>query len=40
VTINTDDPAIMDHDLGREYRLVGEAFDLDLAIELLEGAVN
>jgi len=30
VTINTDDPAMMDHDLGREYRLVGEAFDLDL----------
>ena len=30
LTINTDDPAMMDHDLGREYRLVGEAFDLDL----------
>jgi adenosine deaminase len=32
VTINTDDPAMMDHDLGREYRLVGEAFDLDLEV--------
>jgi len=30
VTINTDDPAMMQHDLGREYRLVGQAFDLDL----------
>jgi adenosine deaminase len=30
VTINTDDPAMMDLDLGREYRNVGEAFDLDL----------
>ncbi|MBI2763532.1 MAG: adenosine deaminase [Chloroflexi bacterium] len=30
VTVNTDDPAMMEHDLGREYRLLGEAFDLDL----------
>jgi adenosine deaminase len=31
VTINTDDPAMMDLDLGREYRRVGEAcgFDVD-----------
>ncbi|HEX5590919.1 MAG TPA: adenosine deaminase [Candidatus Limnocylindrales bacterium] len=42
VTINTDDPAMMDDDLGREYRLVGEAFDLDvtalgeLAVEGIE----
>ena len=31
LTINTDDPAMMQHDLGREYRLVGEAFAFDLA---------
>jgi adenosine deaminase len=30
VTINTDDPAMMELDLGLEYRRVGEAFDLDL----------
>jgi adenine deaminase len=29
VTINTDDPAMMEWDLGREYRAVGEAFGLD-----------
>jgi adenosine deaminase len=39
VTINTDDPAMMDHDLGREYRLAGEAFDLDLE-ELRQLAVE
>jgi adenosine deaminase len=26
LTVNTDDPAMMDHDLGREYRNVAEAF--------------
>jgi adenosine deaminase len=31
VTINTDDPAMMDWDLGREYRAVAEAHDLDVA---------
>jgi adenosine deaminase len=31
VTINTDDPAMMELDLGLEYRRVGEAFGLDLA---------
>jgi adenosine deaminase len=42
VTINTDDPAMMDLDLGREYRAVGEAlgFDLDelarLAVDGIE----
>ena len=30
VTINTDDPAMMELDLGLEYRRVGEAFDIDL----------
>jgi adenosine deaminase len=30
VTINTDDPAMMELDLGQEYRRVGEAFDLSL----------
>jgi adenosine deaminase len=30
VTINTDDPAMMALDLGREYRLVGEAHGLDV----------
>ena len=30
VTINTDDPAMMEWDLGREYRAVGEAFGLAL----------
>ena len=29
-TINTDDPAMMEWDLGREYRAVGEAFGLAL----------
>jgi adenosine deaminase len=28
VTINTDDPAMMEWDLGREYRAVGEAYGL------------
>ena len=31
VTINTDDPAMMELDLGEEYRRVGEALELDLA---------
>jgi len=31
VTINTDDPAMMELDLGQEYRNVGDALDLDLA---------
>jgi adenosine deaminase len=31
VTINTDDPAMMELDLGLEYRNVGEALELDLA---------
>lgn len=31
VTINTDDPAMEDLDLGLEYRRVAEAYDLDLA---------
>ena len=30
VTINTDDPALMDWDLGREYRAIGDAYGLDL----------
>jgi adenosine deaminase len=30
VTINTDDPAMMEWDLGREYRAVGEAYGLAL----------
>ena len=30
VTINTDDPAMMAWDLGREYRAVGEAYGLTL----------
>lgn len=30
-TINTDDPAMLDLDLGREYRSVGEALGLSLA---------
>ena len=30
VTINTDDPAMMDLDLGREYQHVAEAFGLGL----------
>lgn len=30
VTINTDDPAMMELDLGQEYRHVAEAFELDL----------
>ena len=30
VTINTDDPAMMEWDLGREYRAVGEAYSLAL----------
>lgn len=30
LTINTDDPAMMDLDLGQEYRRVGEAFGLEL----------
>ena len=30
VTINTDDPAMMEIDLGLEYRRVGEAYGLDL----------
>jgi adenosine deaminase len=29
VTINTDDPAMMDLDLGQEYRRVGEAYGFD-----------
>jgi adenosine deaminase len=42
VTINTDDPAMTDLDLGREYRAVAEAFDLsmealcELAVEGIE----
>ncbi len=31
VTINTDDPAMMDLDLGREYERVAEAFEFDLS---------
>jgi adenosine deaminase len=31
VTINTDDPAMMELDLGEEYRRVGEAYGLSLA---------
>ena len=31
VTINTDDPAMMQWDLGREYSAVGEAYGLDVA---------
>ncbi len=30
VTINTDDPALMDHDLGAEYRQVGDALGFGL----------
>jgi adenosine deaminase len=30
VTINTDDPAMMNWDLGREYQAVGEAYGLDV----------
>ena len=30
VTINTDDPAMMEWDLGREYRAVGDAYGLGL----------
>ena len=30
VTINTDDPAMMDLDLGQEYQRVAEAFHIDL----------
>ncbi len=30
VTINTDDPAMMDLDLGQEYRRIGEAYGYDL----------
>ena len=40
VTINTDDPAMMDLDLGIEYGRVAGAFDLtagDLARMALEG---
>jgi adenine deaminase len=42
VTINTDDPAMMEIDLGREYRMVGEALGYDrpelgqLALEGIE----
>jgi adenosine deaminase len=42
LTINTDDPAMTDLDLGREYRAIGEAFGLDverlgaLAVEGIE----
>jgi adenosine deaminase len=32
VTINTDDPAMIDMDLGREYRTLAAAQDLSLAI--------
>jgi adenosine deaminase len=31
VTINTDDPAMTDLDLGAEYRAVAGAYELDLA---------
>ena len=31
VTINTDDPAMMEWDLGREYRAVADAHDLSMA---------
>ena len=31
LTINTDDPAMMDWDLGREYAALGKALDFDLA---------
>ena len=31
MTINTDDPAMMDLDLGREYERVAEAFEFDLS---------
>ena len=40
MTINTDDPAMMDLDLGQEYRRVAEAYDLaaeDLAALAIEG---
>lgn len=40
VTLNTDDPAMIDVDLGREYRSVAEALDLsfdDMAEIALEG---
>ena len=30
MTINTDDPAMMELDLGEEYRRVGEAYALSL----------
>jgi adenosine deaminase len=30
VTINTDDPALEELDLGEEYRRVGQAYGLDL----------
>ena len=30
LTVNTDDPAMMTWDLGREYRALGEALDFDL----------
>lgn len=31
LTVNTDDPAMMRWDLGREYRALGDALDFDLA---------
>jgi len=40
VTINTDDPAMMDLDLGEEYRRVAEAYTLgaeQLGLFALEG---
>lgn len=30
MTINTDDPAMLDLDLGQEYRRVAEAFELGI----------
>lgn len=39
LTINTDDPAMLDLDLGREYRGVAEAHHLDVA-ELSQIAVE
>ena len=31
VTVNTDDPAMMELDLGQEYERVGEAYGYDIA---------
>lgn len=42
VTINTDDPALMDDDLGTEYRTVGEAlgFGLDEMAQIARDGIE